>query len=180
MPIRQPRRTHVAVKLTQAPGPHHVATTPKRRRLRCLVSCQGMKPNWRPCRPLLTDPHPPPRDSPPAGPANWASALALRHVPRSPLAPGGVAPCSPSDGIWDVKSSVRGKSDKDTEGNLSTFLTFLSPLKWCRGPCPPEGKGHWATSTILPPSPHPQGPRKSGGDQSSQGPCARQGTVVLL
>ena len=102
VPIRQPRRTHVAVKLTQAPGPHHVATTPKRRRLRCLVSCQGMKPNWRPCRPLLTDPHPPPRDSPPAGPANWASALALRHVPRSPLAPGGVAPCSPSDGIWDV------------------------------------------------------------------------------
>lgn len=62
------------------------------------------------------------------------------------------------------KSSVRGKGDRGTEGNLSTLLTFLPPPKWAEVPARQEGEG----------------PRKSGGDQSSQVPCTRQGTVVLL
>lgn len=96
VPTHQPRCTRAAVKLTQAPGPHHVATMPKRE-----LPGHEAEPDTLPPAPHQPPP-PPPRDSPPAGPANWASVLALRHVPRCPLVPGGVTPCSPLGGIRDV------------------------------------------------------------------------------
>lgn len=173
-PTHQPRCTRAAVKLTQAPGPHHVATTPKRE-----LPGHEAQPDT-----LPPAPHRPP--PPPASRllSSWTRKLGLRpgFASRSQVSPRawGCRPMQPLGWNSGHKSSVRGKGDRGTEGNLSTLLTFLPPPEVGRGPCPPGGRGSPGSPPMLPRSPHPQGPRKSGGDQSSQGPCARQGTVVLL
>ncbi|XP_007464054.1 PREDICTED: proline-rich protein 2-like [Lipotes vexillifer] len=87
-----------------------------------------MKPSRTPCRPPLTDLPPPPASR---LPSSWTRKLGLRpgFASRSQVSPRtwGGRPMQPLGWNSGCKSSVRGKGDRGTEGNLSTLLTFLPP-----------------------------------------------------